>query len=206
MNTKTFISVVAGVLVLGAVIGGSFIGGLLIGKSQEAEAAVSVAPVSQPPGAAQRTSDQTDGQSLGQLRDRIQSGEVSQEDLAQLRQQFQGQFGGGGPGGGFTGGTRFGGGAGLTGPIEKVEGNTVTVNTAQGPLEATVTSDTVIRQFAQVTINELLAGMEVTVVGAPGEDGAVEAITIVVVPEGQGDLASGGGAFGGRRQPGQQVP
>ena len=189
MSTKAFIALLVGVLVVGIGMGGTFIGGLLVGRSQVAEPAQAV-----PQGALTAASTQ---QSFGAL---------TQEQRDQLRQRFQGQLSPDEGTQGFAGGSLAGGGRGLRGAIEKIEGNTLTVNTAQGPLQTTVTSETVIRQVAQVTINELLAGMEVTVVGAPGEDGAVEARTIVVVPEGQGDLASGGGFFGGRRQPGQQVP
>ena len=93
MSTKAFISLMVAVLVLGIVVGGSFLGGLVIGKSQEADAAASVTPVPQGSGL-------TNELTLGRLRERIQSGQLSQEDLTQLRQQFQGQFGGGRPGGG----------------------------------------------------------------------------------------------------------
>lgn len=204
MSSKAFISMVAGVLVLGAVIGGSFVGGLAIGKDQEAEAAAPVAPVRQAPSSASQTADQTDGQTLGRLREQIQSGDVSPEDLAQLREQFQGQFGGGAPGGGgFAGGTRFGGGGGLTGTIEKVEGNTVTVNTTQGTLLATIGDDTIIQKTVEVTSAELTEGTRVTVAGARAEDGTVQANTIFVVPEGT-DGFGGGGFRGGGGRPGGQ--
>ena len=197
MSTKGFISLLLGVLVLGAVIGGSFLGGLVIGKGQEAEAAASVAPVTQPASAVPQTSGQTEGQTLGQLREQIQSGQISQEDLAQLREQFQGQFGGGGPGGGFTGGTRFGGPGGLTGTIENIEGNTLTINTPQGPLQAAVTTDTTIQKTIEVTPAELTEGMRVTVTGARGEDGTVQASLIFVVPEGAEGFGGGGFRGGG---------
>ena len=205
MSSKAFISMVAGVLVFGALIGGSFVGGLAIGKGQEAEAAAPVAPVPRAPSAAaQEAADQTDGQTLGRLREQIQSGDVSPEDLAQLREQFQGQFGDGGPaGGGFGGGTRLGGGGGLVGTIEKVEGNTVTVNTTQGTLLATIGDDTIIQKTVEVTSAELTEGTRVTVAGARAEDGTVQANTIFVVPEGT-DGFGGGGFRGGGGRPGGQ--
>ena len=204
MSTKGFVSLLVGMLVLGAAIGGSFLGGLVIGKGQEAEAAASVAPVPQPPTAAPQTSGQTDGQALGSLREQFQSGELSPEDLAALRERFQGQAGGGGPGGGgLAGGTRFGGGGGLTGTIEKVDGNTVTINTAQGPLLAAIGDDTTIQKTVEVTSAELTEGTLVTVTGARGEDGTVLADSIFVVPEGAGGFG-GGGFGGGRRRPGGQ--
>lgn len=179
---------VVAVLVLGGAIGGAFAGGMVLGKSQSAEAAQVGAPPSSPSGLGQQFSGGADPQSLDQLRQRIQSGEVSQEEIAQLRQGFQGQFGRGGAGGqGFTGR------ANLTGTIERVEGNTVTVNTSQGPLHAAVGEDTAIRQFAQLELADLLEGMQVTVVGVRGDDGTVEAQSILLVPEGDGFF--GGGDF-----------
>ena len=185
MNTKAFISLMVAVLVLGAVVGGSFLGGLTIGKSQETDAAASVTPV--PEG-----SDLTDGLTLGRLREQAQSGQLSQEDLAQLRQQFQGQFGGGGPGGGgFAGGARFGSGGGLVGTIEKIEGDTITVNTSQGTLLATVADDTTIQKMIEVTSAELTEGTRVTVAGARGEDGTVQADSIFVLPEDASEFGGG---------------
>ena len=204
MSTKAFISLVVGVLAFGAVIGGSFLGGLVIGKGQEAEAAGIVAPVPQPPSAAPQTSGQTDGLTLGRLQEQFQSGEVSPEDLAQLREQFQGQFGGGAPGGeGFAGGTRFGGGGALTGTIEKVDGNIVTVNTPQGALLATVGDDTTIQKTVEVTTSELTEGTRVTVTGVRAEDGTLQANLIFVVPEGADGFGGGGFRGGGGRLGGQ---
>ena len=211
MSTKGFVSLLVGVLVLGVAIGGSFLGGLVIGKGQEAEAAASVAPVPQPPAAVPQTSGQTDGQTLGSLREQFQSGELSPEDLAALRERFQGQAGGGRPGGGgfgggggpggggFGGGARFGGGGGLTGTIERVDGNTITVNTPLGALQATTGDDTIIQKFTEGTIADLQAGLRVSVTGQRAGDGTVVATSILITPEG-GEGFSGGGPFPGDRQ------
>ena len=200
MSTKGFVSLLVGMLVLGAAIGGSFLGGLVIGKGQEAEAAASVAPVPQPPTAVPQTSGQTDGQTLGSLREQFQSGELSPEDLAALRERFQGQAGGGGPGGGgFGGRTRLGGGGGLTGTIERVDGNTITVNTPLGALQATTGDDTIIQKFTEGTMADLQAGLRVSVTGQRAEDGTVVATSILITAEGGGGF-SGGGPFPGDRQ------
>ena len=190
MSTKAFISLMVAVLVLGIVVGGSFLGGLIIGKSQEPDAAASVTPLPQGSGLNNELT-------LGRLRERIQSGQLSQEDLTQLRQQFQSQFGGGRPGGGgFAGNTPSGNGGGLIGTIEKIERNILTVNTSQGTLLATIDDDTIIRKTIEVTSVELTEGTRVTVAGARGEDGTVQADSIFVLPE---DAS----AFGGGR-PGSQ--
>ena len=210
MSAKAFVSLLVGVLVLGGLVGASFVGGMVLGKNSGAEAADNVvaAPAPQPPSAAAQSPAQVDGQGLSQLRQRIQSGEASQEEIAQLREQLRAQFGaggdgpGGGTGGGFGGGG-FGGSGALTGTLESVDGNVVTLNTAQGPLQVTVTEDTTIQKTVQVTVADLALGERLTVGGARGEDGAVEATTIFVLPEGQEGLRpggfGGGGGGGGRR-------
>ena len=191
MSTKTFMSLVVGVLALGAVTGGSFLGGLAIGKGQEVEAASRIAPAPQPSG-------QADGETVGLLREQLQSGQLSQEELAQLRQQFQGQVAAGGESR-LPGGTSFGGRGGLTGTIERIDGSTVTVNTDQGLLQATVGADTTIQMFAVGSLEELQEGMRVTVVGERTQEGTVEATTILMIPEGEESFFGGGGPFGGRR-------
>ena len=196
MNTKAFVILLVGVLVLGGALGGAFIGGMAVGGSQETEAAEGSLTTPLTTDLDQQTSRETGQQTMDDLRARFQSGDVSEEDMAQLRQQFQGQ-GGMGPGGaGFAGRT------GLTGDIESIEGNTVTVNTPQGPLQATIGGETIIQRYTESTLDDLAVGMNVTVTGALSEEGIVEAISITVVPEGQV------GVFGGRAsmQPGSQSP
>ena len=135
---------------------------------------------------------------LSRIRERIQSGEITQEELAELRQQARdlfrqggsGQFGRGG-----LGGQGFGGGDGLTGTIEKIEGNAITVNTPQGPLRADIVEETIIQMFKQGAPGDLQTGMRITVMGLQGEDGDISANSILIVPEGVGDF-SGSDRFG----------
>lgn len=72
---------------------------------------------------------------------------------------------------------------GLTGVIEKVDGNIVTVDTSRGPLSATLGVSTTIRRFAEVPPSDLQPGMRVTLVGEPGADGTVEARSVLLNPE-----------------------
>ena len=112
-----------------------------------------------------------------------------------------GGFGGagGGQGGGFGGGQGGAGGGfpgALTGTIESIEGDTITVNTAQGPLTATVQpGQTVIQVLSTGTIDDLSQGLQVTVTGDTSEDGTLSATSIVITL----DFRSlfGGGGFGG---------
>ena len=176
MNTKAFITLLIAVLALGGGLGGAFVGGMALGKSQGEEVA-------------QTTTQSTS--SPGQFPDQF-----SQEQLDQFRQQFQGQFGSGSGGQGFGGRGGFGGAGGLSGTIEQIEGNTVTLNTSQGPLQVTVGDDTIIQRFAEAASTDLQDGIQITVFGQSGEDGTVEASFILITPEGVGGFF-GGGFFGG---------
>ncbi len=196
MTGRSFTLLIGVVVALGISIGGAFVGGIALGKSQDAEAAQATLEVPATSGGFQRP-DGADAASLDRLRQRIQSGDATPEELAQLRQQFQGQgqFGGGG----FGGGGRLGGGdfgRGLTGTIDALDGNVITVDTPQGPLQATVTDETAIQLFSQGSLADLLEGLRVTVIGQR-QDGAVEASAILLLPEGGEGFFGGGSRFFG---------
>ena len=187
MNTKPVMLVIAVVAAL-AVAGGAFAGGIALGKSQANDAAEATAA------ADTQATGGTGALDLDALRQQFQSGEFDPEAFAQLQEQFGGQLGGGG------GGRRFGGGGagdGLTGTIETIEGDTLTIDTPRGPLQADVGPETTIQIFADGTLADLEPGMQVTVVSERAADGTVVATSITVVPE-------GGGGFGGRRLGGGQ--
>ena len=67
----------------------------------------------------------------------------------------------------------------MTGTIEAIVGNIVTLNTTQGPLEATIGEDTAIQMFAEGTLSDLLTGARITVTGERGEDGTAVATSSV---------------------------
>ena len=187
MTSKSFMLLIAVVLALGVSIGGAFVGGIALGKSQDAEAS-QVAAFPPAPSANSQQSNGTgeESASLTQIRQRIQSGDATPEELAELRQQFQA--------GGFSGGSGLRGGnfgGGLTGTVDAVDGNLITVDTPQGPLQATVTDETTIQTFSVGTLEDLLQGVRVTIIGQPGE-GTIKASSIMLLPE------DGQGFFGGR--------
>ena len=134
---------------------------------------------------------------LAELRQRVQSGEASQEDLARMREQFQRGFGqrAGGDG------QEFPAGPVLTGTVESAERNTVTVNTPEGPLQATVGPDTNIQKIDQGSLKDLVVGARLTLIGQRGEDGTVQAGWISILPEGLDGF--GGGGLAGRFDQGQ---
>lgn len=119
-------------------------------------------------------------------------------------------FGGGGAGaagtagaggaqaGGQGGGQQRGGaGGGLTaGVIEKIEGNTITLRTQQGSASVAFTSDTTVRQTVGAQAADLKTGQTVTVTGAAGSDGKVNAQSITIAPAGAGTGGQGGGPGG----------
>ena len=192
MTGRSFTLLIGVVVALGISIGGAFVGGIALGKSQDAEAAQAPSEAPAPSGGFQQSDGGADAASLDLLRQRIRSGDATPEELAELRQQLQGQFGGGGFGGGRLGGGDLG--QGLTGTIEAVDGNVITVDTPQGPLQATVTDETAIQLFSEGSLADLLEGLRVTVIGQR-QDGAVEASAILLLPEGEGFF--GGGFQGG---------
>ena len=209
MKAKSFVLLLVGVLALGGGLGGAFVGGIALGKSQDDEVAQVSLPTRQPSDGGQQSLGPSNGpaitglrdqaqsgdanqEDLAQLRQRLQSGEATEDDLARLRQQFQGQFGRG------DGGTGFTGGGALTGTVERVNGNILTLNTPQGTLRATIGADTTIQKTEAIALEELIEGMRLTVSGARGEDGTVEASSVFVIPEGaDGVLGGPGGGFRG---------
>ena len=125
---------------------------------------------------------------LAQIRERFGSGDASTEELAQPRQQFGGRFGGG-PGQGF--------GGGITGTVETVDGNQVTVETADGPRIVTIGLETVIQKSTTGTLEDLQQGVRIAAFGSPGDEEGVEARFVVLLPEGGGGPFGDGLFFGG---------
>ncbi len=134
---------------------------------------------------------------------RIQSGDISQEELAQLREQFQNQ---GGQQAAPVGGPRVG-------SIVSIEGNALSLQTGQGELQATLSDETVVRRFNAGSVEDLTIGQPVSIIGQRGETG-VTARIIIAVPEGAevdpSQLLAGlgrvGGQRGGRAAGGGQTP
>ena len=134
------------------------------------------------------------------IREQLQSGELTQEDLANIREQFQGQAGGGG------GAQQGSGTVTRTGIVASVDGSTIFLTGFQGDITVTIGGETAPQQFRTGSVEELSAGQQVTVIGQRGDQGVV-ARSIVVTPAGAdlGALAAlggrgrpaGGGGFGG---------
>lgn len=103
---------------------------------------------------------------------------------------------GGAAGLGGAGGGQATGAAGrgnlLTGVIEKVEGNTLTIRTPQGTSAVNLAADTEVRQTVPAQTADLKPGQTVTVTGMAGADGSMQARTVTITPAGAGGTPAPG--------------
>ena len=133
---------------------------------------------------------------LQQLRQRLQSGELSAEERQEALQRIQAQFGGGQGGGGFGGG----GGTQAIGSIESINGSTLAVTTELATISATVGENANIRITSVLEPSALTEGAQVMVVSERVE-GSTLARAITVIPEDQAGFGRrGAGGFGGGGQ------
>ena len=172
--SKSFVILLSLVLALGVSVGGAFAGGVALGKDQESNNPVEASQAGFGPGGQRGNGAQATGRAA---RDGQQSA----------------AGGGAGPAG-------FGGRAGdrsMTGPIAKIEGNTLTIGTPGGPVVVEVGEDTAISKVTDVGREGLTEGARIRVMGQRGTDGAVAARTILIVPEGSEAFFGSGPARGG---------
>lgn len=152
-------------------------------------------PTSPPPAAQSRpsTNEVSDAEEapmtqeeIQQLRQQMQSGQLSEEETQRAIQRLRAQFAGGqgGPFGGDAGSVAFG-------PIESVSEDTITVKTELASVTASVGEDTNIRITSLLDHTALTASAQVRVVSERVE-GSTLARVITIIPEGQD-------AFGGRQ-------
>jgi len=112
--------------------------------------------------------------------------QMSPEQLQALRQARgtpgaqRGGFGQGGQGG--QNGTGQGGFGGTFGTIDSIEGNVVNVKMQNGSIvKVTTTDTTLIQKTADVTVQDLQVGEQVTVSGSQAADGTTTARSIRVM-------------------------
>ena len=187
---KGFAILLAGMLVFGLGLGGAFVAGTIVGGGDDETTATTSPSIPAP-----TTGGQAGGgaQALQrQLAAQAQSGNLTPEQIAQLRQQFGGGGAADGAGGGFLAGSA------LQGTIEGIEGDVITLNTFQGTIRVTVPSEATIQVTKTGVIGDLSNGMTVTVTGERSEDGTFTAENVIGLPEGGfRGLGGGRGAFGG---------
>ena len=132
---------------------------------------------------------------LQELRDKMRSGQLSEDEMAEAVQRLRAQFGGGQGGGGFGGG----GGSQAVGSIESIDGNTIAVTTELATISANVGENANIRITSILEPTALTEGAQVMVFSERVE-GSTLARAITIIPEGQGGFgrARGGGGQGGQ--------
>ncbi|MDO8637362.1 MAG: hypothetical protein Q7R34_14220 [Dehalococcoidia bacterium] len=74
-------------------------------------------------------------------------------------------------------------GGGITGTIEKIEGDIITVSSTQGSVQVTVGQTTIIQKSSIVPLKELLPGQRLTIVGQRADDGTTRARSITLISE-----------------------
>ena len=129
---------------------------------------------------------------IQRLRQRLQSGELSEEEAQQAVQRLRAQFGAG------PGGPQFGGEVGgvAVGSIESIEEDSITINVELASITANIGENTNIRITSVLEPTDLTEGGQVMVVSERVEGSALARV-VTVVSEGQ-RRASGGG-LGGQR-------
>ena len=118
---------------------------------------------------------------LQQIRQRLQSGELTQEEAQGLFQQLQGQLGRGN-GAGALGGVE---GRQLAGSIESIEQLGLTLTTETGVISVNLSDDTDISVIAVLDPAKLIEGTQVSAI-VERVEGRNVARTISVILEGQG--------------------
>ncbi len=132
---------------------------------------------------------------LQDLRARLQSGELSEEEAQEAFERLRSQFGGGqgGRGGFGPGGLAVSQSVGV---IDSIEGNNLIVTTELGEVTATLGENTTTNITSVLGPYALTDDTQVIVV-SERVDGVNLARTITVLPEGQAGFGRGGGGLGG---------
>lgn len=186
MSNRSFTILILTAVFAGCLLAGSFTAGLLLGKREVNDSSTVDITVPTVPSRAEITMpNSSDTQtSFAQMRERLQSGELTQEEAQALREQFRNQFADAGSASirGRFGGDR--GQGGLVGIIKNIEGDIVTVEGSQGEFVLKVLDATVIRQISEIKTDQLSLGIRINVSGSPDENGVLEARSITLVPEG----------------------
>ena len=175
--TKPFMFLLALAVVLGVSLGGAFAGGVAFGKSQGEETTANLGggPTL---GSPQQPMSQSGQGQAGRFQQGSHRDQFGREGANPSSGQTQTQRSRDGSGQGFSGR------GGPAGTIEKIEGDTLTITTPRGPVQATLKKDTAFGKLSEGTKDDLQVGTRVMVMGQRSEDGSVEANSIIVTPEG----------------------
>lgn len=203
MDKKPFMWLVVAVLVAGVALGAS-VAGIVARSNNDDQTTQSSQLAQSTSGSGPASASRANQQSPSGGRQQTQSGDSIQENPAQPGRQLQNRQDQEVPSAQGIGAV-----TGVTGEIEKIEGNTITVSTPQGPIRATAGADTTIQMFSEVALVELKPNSRVTVIGQREADGRVVARSISILPENSEGLFSRGFAdrfgqgAGGQGRPNQ---
>lgn len=196
--SRPFIVLLSIAVALGVGLGGAFVGGVALGKSSGTEPQANsiggpAGNFSQQSGQfGQGAGSQFSGRQFQRGSGAGRQGSTGQESLTQGLRSGDGSIesSGGSFREGFAG--SLGGRNAVSGTVENIEGENITVKTSQGESAVTVNEDTTINKIAKVDIGELQVGDQVTVFGPVDEGGNIAASTIIINPEGLGRFFGGG--------------
>ena len=196
---RPFVVLLSIAAALGVGLGGAFAGGVALGKSSVTDSQANI--TNGPAGNFSQQSGQFGQGSAG----RFQPGSgPSRQDSGTPGALTQGRRSLNGSEESFA--RRFEGRNAVSGIVENIAGESITVKTSQGETAATITRDTTISKIAEVSIDELQVGDQVTVIGPVDDTDSITASTIVINPEGLGRFF-GSGEFRRRgSRPGQERP
>jgi hypothetical protein len=80
-----------------------------------------------------------------------------------------------------SGGGRDFSGGGASGVVKTIDGNVITISTAQDVTTVTLSDDTRIEKYASAAITDLQPGVRVTVTGQRDDDGNITASQIMIL-------------------------
>ena len=99
-------------------------------------------------------------------------------------------------------GTPPAGRGGISGTVQGLEGEVLTVSSPRGELAVTLADGTTIYQVNEATRETLTEGVKVRVSGFRNAEGGVSAQAVIILPEGAENLFGTGGRGGRQRGPG----
>ena len=133
---------------------------------------------------------------LEEIRQKFRSGtQLTPDEMAKLRQQFQGSGGSGGRGGSSGGSGGGFGGSSVEGEISEIKGDLITVKSANVSTNISITEDTTIRFSSLMELKDLKIDLNVQVVAERSQDGQTVASFIRILQ--QNSSNSGRGGIGG---------
>ena len=126
------------------------------------------------------------------IREKFRSGaQLTPDEIAKLRQQFQGAGGSGGRGG-MGGASRGFSGSSIEGEILEIKDNFITIKSADSSTEISISEDTTIRFSSLISLKDLKIDTNIQIVGERSEDGQTSATFIRILEQNPNNFRRGG--------------